>query len=157
MKSTRQEFVDLMLESRKVTWLVASKLLSLGEHVRLVPNIIAPDEKSRWDYVDDGDIEISHRIEIKHWPNIDFKSVDDIPYQEIIIDEAYKIEKVHRLKLYAYIIVNSSMTGGIIISALTKKNWRKVTKFDTREKRQMDCYVIDKKNVLYMDLVNKEK
>ena len=147
-----KEFVRLLNNSNDVVRMVASKLYKDGYNVRILPSLISPDAESRWDYVDDGDMEIIQRIEVKYKPEIDFKSIDDFPYEDIIIDEAYKVDKKYTSTLFTYIIVNKSKTGYLIIPIWTKQHWFKETKFDRREKENREFYLINKKYVRYMEL-----
>lgn len=144
-----KKFKELLEKSKESVWLIASHYTRLGHNVRILPTIVAPTKEQRWDYVDDGDIEIIFRIEIKNWNHIDFSSVDDIPYDDIIVDEAYKIEKEHSSKLFAYHIVNASQTGYLFIPASTKDKWFKGERFDRIENRLAEFYLIPKEYVSY--------
>jgi hypothetical protein len=130
----REEFLTLLENSKVVVWRVAEWLTGKGANVRLIPSTISPNEAVRFEHADMGDIEIVMRCEVKHRPTLDFMSMDDFPYPDIIIDETYKIEKFPKATLYGYVIVNSSMTAAITIPRETRKHWFEAEKFDKRDK-----------------------
>lgn len=149
MVKPRDEFVDLMRTARETAYLLAAALTTKGYNIRILPNSISPNEKDRWNHTDHGDLEIIQRIEVKHWPDIDFKSVEDITYKNIIVDEAYKIEAKHQSSLFAYMILNASVTGYILIPVWTKRQWFKEEKFDKREGRMRLYYFCPKSHLTY--------
>lgn len=134
------EFISALKESRLVAWKVAEWLTTRGHDIRILPATTTLSESQRFEHVDSGDLEIIQRIEIKQWPLIDFKSKEDIKYPNIIIDEAYKIEKYNIINLYAYIVVNSSKTACLVFMSSTYKHWFKKAKFDSKEKEEREFY-----------------
>jgi hypothetical protein len=124
-------------------------LLSKGYNVKILPNRISPNKESRWEYVDDGDLELVLRGEVKHKPDIDFKSADEMPYLNLIVDEVYKIEKKHKSSLFGYFIVNASGTGFIFVPGWTQQYWFKERHFDKREQEERNFYMVGKEHVKY--------
>jgi hypothetical protein len=113
-----------------------------------------PNEEDRWQYVDDGDFEITcdglvYRAESKYWPKIDFHSVRDVRYRNIIVDEAYKIKREHKLPLFGYHIVNSSETGFMFISPVTRSYWFTERKYDKVEGEERDFVFCPKEYIAY--------
>ena len=143
-------FFKALDKSRKVNNVVCDWLKKKGYEVDLLPQetrpIDAPKE-DRWKYTDSGDIEIIERkrIEVKQRPSLDFKSFNDLPYENIIVDEEYKIDKNHDSPIHSYFILNKSMTVAMVIMAETKKHWVKQKKFDTVEGEYRCFYLCPKK------------
>lgn len=155
MVKGQKTFKNLLENSEKIVTAFAEVLQNSGYNVRVLPKTLSPSVEERWEHVDDGDIEIIQRIEVKHWPNINFTSVEDIPYKEIIVDEKYKIDKKHNSSLYMYVIVNALCTHCILIPQHTRKHWKVKNKIDGREGRRASFYMIDKKYVTVQRLPKK--
>jgi hypothetical protein len=115
----RREFISNLEHSYAPVWTVGGYLASKGYTARILPPQVTPDTESRFEYQDQGDIEITQRIEVKQWVNNDFKSLDDVKYQNIIVDEKYKIERYPLATLHGYMILNASKTAAITISAIS--------------------------------------
>jgi hypothetical protein len=130
-------FIGMLNESRMVAWDVAEFLHSHGfSGVRLLPATTTPNDVDRFDHADSGDIEITKRIEVKQWPNLDFQSLDDVPYRDVIIDEAYKARRIPRRQLYGYFIVNASRTACLFFGSRTMDHWFDRATEDGIEKEQ---------------------
>jgi hypothetical protein len=128
------EFISLLNGSRLVVFRAAAWLHKLGfAGVRILPASTTPDEASRFAHTDLGDIEITQRIEVKHWPDIDFHSLAEVPYAEVIVDEVYKLPKHLRKTHYGYLIVNKSETACLFIGSKTMDQWHERELFDKRE------------------------
>jgi hypothetical protein len=141
-----------MANAREVSFVVAAALKQRGHRVRIIPNTVSPNVKERWDHTDNGDLEISQRVEVKHWPNIDFLSREEVPYTNVIVDETYKIEKEHDLPCYAHIIVNASMTGGLLIPIWTRPFWFKEIRPDRREGGPREFYFCPLEHTIWLPL-----
>ena len=123
-----------------------------GYDIRHPPQATRPRDipaSQRWKYTDDGDLEITledgtKRIEVKYWPHIKFRSLTDIPYAEVIVDEAYKIEQQHTYPLLAYIIVDQSKQYGLMILKKSSEHWKQRRKFDRAEGEERDFYMCPK-------------
>lgn len=123
MTKPYDRFIKSLQESRLCAWIVSEYLLKKGFDVRIIPATTTPNEEERFDHVDTGDIEIRLRAEVKHWPNIDFTSIDTVPYDKIIVDETYKIKKYGAATLYGYFILNASKTACLFIPGRTRSSW----------------------------------
>lgn len=140
MVKPTSEFRSLIKNARDVAFAVASELGRRGHRVRIVPSTISPNVEERWQHTDDGDLEITQRIEVKHWPNIDFQSQAEVPYQNVIVDEVYKLEKSMTLPCYAYVIVNASLTAALFIPIWSRPFWFKKKRWDRREGDEREFY-----------------
>lgn len=83
---------------------------------------------------------------------MDFKSLGDVPYKNIIVDEAYKLLKYPRATLYGYVIVNSSCTGALLISRNTRGHWFDCEMIDGREGNRRTYTVCPRDFVDYVEL-----
>jgi len=57
------------------------------------------------------------------------------PYEDVLIDEAYKIDNKNINTLFGYAIANNPLHGFIFVPRSTRKYWYKVKKYDRREKQ----------------------
>lgn len=149
---TREEFVRLLNNSNNVTEQVVAFLKARGYDVEAIPNTLTPDWELRWQYTDNGDILIRQRIEVKHFQKLDFRSIDEIPFEYLIIDETYKVIAPHTLTLFVYILVNASRTGCAVVGNWTRKYWIQRTMYDSRENEERDFTLVEKKHLFYMSL-----
>jgi len=130
-----EKFVEALDSSRQDSFLVADWLIKKNfSGVRILP-ASTRKESERWqDHTDSGDIEVRMRVEVKRWPKIDFLSLADIPYKNIIVDEAYKIAKFPVATLYGYFILNASRSACMFISSRTRSEWVEEEKYDNLDK-----------------------
>jgi hypothetical protein len=137
-------FAEDLLKSQKSVWAVA-RWLQERFHlpVSLRPINIRPKIEDMLDYVDQGDIEVIRRIEVKH-RNVDFTHAGDYPYRTVSVTTAPSFDRANP-KPTAYIIVNRAMTHCIIINvAATRKDWvleRKHWKAKMRDQHLYMCPV----------------
>lgn len=145
-------FTAALKKSRSVATNICGWLCDKGHSVIELEQKDRTCREDRWDYVDDGDLLIRLRIEVKQRPNLDFHGPDDLPYSAIIIDEAYKLDKAHRYGLHSYIIVNASETCCMIIMAESRKHWFKESRFDSKEQEEREFYLIPKSKVRFVNI-----
>ena len=136
---TDPTFVQDLQASQGVVWQAAKYIGSLGYTVTVRGTNVRPSPEEAPSYSDMGDIEIIQRIEVKKRIDIDFRSVDDFPYDSIIVDVAHTWDNAKQ-KPYAYMIYNSSLTGFILVKGSTFKHWIKVQKYDRQKKRKRIFY-----------------
>ena len=142
MTKTHENFKSALLDSREPVVSVAEWLVTQGHDVKILENTVSPTLEERFEHMDDGDIEVRLRVEVKGRGSLDFDSVASFPFPTVIVDEAYKIAKVHPKKLFGYAIVNKTKTGLLWIPASTKKHWVTTTKRDSKEgmdKKFVEC------------------
>ena len=77
----RNIFTQNLNDAKKATIVVNNWMTKLGFDSEILPYTVTPDEESRYEHTDDGDIKISMRVEVKQWKEIDFMTFDDVPYQ----------------------------------------------------------------------------
>lgn len=135
--------------------LVCLWLNSKGYRAQRNRLIHTPDYESRHEYTDDGDITILSkldcepigRVEVKHWPKIQFTSRNTIPYPKVFVDETYQIAREHSLPLFGYAIVNRDATHVAMIGADTVKHWELVKKRDSRYGTELEWYACPRRFV----------
>ena len=152
MVKPQAEFRQNLKKSQEYVAVVNNWLRGYGFNSNILPYTVCKDVSERWEHTDSGDIEIRQRVEVKHRPKMDFKSLDDLPYPSIIIDEAYKIDKHNINTLYAYFIVNSSKTRAMVILPRTKKHWFKKKWTDVAEKIEREFYFCPKEHLILVKL-----
>lgn len=154
MPKPDEEFLALLAKSQQVALLVANALTHKGHHVRILPGEVRPSFEERMDYVDDGDLEVTMRVEVKHRPKLDFSSLESFPHKTVIVDEAYKADKKHPTKIYCYVIVNAACTAALIIGHWTKHRWTKVMIFDGRDNEGKEFYVCPRELAQFWDFAD---
>ena len=151
MSKPTEKFLDLITKARDVSFIVAEALAQRGHRVRVIPNTVRPSFAERWEHTDSGDLEVTLRVEVKH-VRINFHSRESFPYDSLIVDEAYKVEKQHELPLYGYAQVNASLTGCLIIPMWTRDAWYKEHRFDKQENARRLFYFCPKDRTHYLPL-----
>ena len=149
----REVFEQNLKDAGNATIIVNDWMKKLGFDTEVLPYDITPNEESRYEYTDDGDIKMTMRVEVKQWKEIDFVSLEDVPYQDIIVDEKYKIDKRNIRTLYCYIILNVSKTKCLIIYSNTYKKWFFKELYDKKEKNYRTFYLCPKKYVKFQSLI----
>lgn len=150
---THNQYVKNFIESESTVTLAFDYLKSRGYDVEFEPHTITPDSESRFKHFDDGDLKItingeSYRVEVKHI-RIDFTSIEDFPFDSVIIDEVYKINKHHTYPLWAYMIFNKASTGFIFVPVTTKMFWYSQQRLDKYENEVRNFCFIKKDYLKY--------
>jgi hypothetical protein len=154
---TQEDFVRNLEISQEAVELVVDWLAGYGYDVTLLPHTVAPTKEERFQHMDQGDIMIRQRVEIKHRVDIDFQSVKDFPFDTIIVDEKYKIDKRSINTLHAYVIVNKSKTGCLVIPKNTYPNWIVEERFDSKEGAPRVFYLCPKSFAIFKRFPNDER
>lgn len=102
--------------------------------VQVPPLRIRPAEHLMNKYSDDGDLFFKNlRIEVKQ-RRLAFTSLDDFPYNDIIVDVAHAWTKAQQ-KPYAYIIYNKDLSAKFVILGKTSPEWKIEQKRDRFKNR----------------------
>jgi hypothetical protein len=136
---------------------VCQWLVSMGLNVVKLDQSLTPDYRSRWSHTDEGDLKIIHegnegRIEVKHRPDMNFKSKEEFAYPDIIVDEKYKADGDHELPLYSYVIANKTLTHCMIIPENTRKQWKVRNIYDRKSRRYGDFYFCHLDYVMFREI-----
>jgi hypothetical protein len=103
---------------------VAAHLHAKGCSVEIRPIKVAATAGEAEHFLDDGDLIVRRRYEVKHRPDIDFTSALDWPHTDMIVSRVGVVDRAGD-DVAAYVIVNASMTYCAIIPYRTKPWWRK--------------------------------
>lgn len=135
-----RRFISALKKSEEAVIAVTRYLHNQGHTVLVRPVSIRPSFEKRWEYIDDGDLEIiqSKHIEVKH-RDIDFSGTHDFPFDQVFIDSCYKYD-TKKQKPYAYFLVNKKMTGAFIVKCETAPQWTKATTYTANMKREEKIY-----------------
>lgn len=152
---TDDEFKDALAKSHESVALVLTFLLGKGGHVEVKPSTVRPDFESRMEYMDDGDIEIRQRIEVKHKKSLDFTCWKDYPYDTVIVDEQYKVDKLKPLDLWGYVMLNKASTHVVVAFGNTMNLWGLLKVWDKPDK-QYRTYYVCRKNLCYFCKIGKD-
>lgn len=136
---TNDEFVSALTTSNDYVWAAAKWLSGCGYQVLTNPLLIRPEYKDRSRYTDNGDLGVLLRVEVKHRPGMEFRSLDDFPYQDVIVDEVHKWERT-RPKPYVYLILNADATCAIVVLGATQKRWSKMQRYDRKNRNKCEFY-----------------
>lgn len=140
---TDREFKEALAESSAAVHVVASWLHAKKCDVLIRPTLVRPSFEERNDFADEGDIEIRQRIEVKH-RKLTFTSVNDYPYEDVIVDESFKVDRILKGTLWGYAIINQSMTHACLILQHTRPAWTLQTMYDKADRQQRTFYVCPK-------------
>jgi hypothetical protein len=145
-------FEKNFLESQVWVQKCADWLTSLGQDVTVKPSTLRPNFKDRHDFVDDGDIEIRLRVEVKHKKKIDFTCEADYPFSTVFTDEVYKIDRLNRKQLYAYIVINRLGTHCAVVLGTSFSEWEKSSVYDSLERDHIMMYSCPKHLCAFMSM-----
>ena len=148
---TDDQFVGALKKSESCVSAVATWMRKNNCDVMIHPTLIRPDFESRNKFADSGDIEIRQRVEVKQ-RGIDFTSAEDYPYQTVIVDEKFKIERIQGGTLWGYMVVNKSGTHVCCIKPDSKSEWTVESKYDRKDGQQRQFYVCPKRLCLFCKL-----
>lgn len=102
--------------------------------VRVPPLRIRPAEHLMNKFSDDGDLFFKNlRFEVKQ-RRLEFTSIDDFPYDDIIVDVAHAWAKAQQ-KPYAYIIYSRNLSVKFVILGKTSSQWKIQQKRDRFKNR----------------------
>ena len=131
--SNHPKFLQHLRDSESTRWLVAQYLSSRGNTVSIPPMREAPTAKEWEEYADNGDLEISHRIEVKRL-SVDFTNASDWPFgQDFIVCAKHAFDRA-KPKPLAFFVVSKSGTHAAIVRSATASKWNVAQRTDRRYK-----------------------
>ena len=159
---THEQFLEQLDESFTNDNIIAEWFNDNGFKVYVTPKkransySEAEDRKS----ADDGDFYFENKQgwrkgEVKSWPDIDFKSKEDIPYPNVIVNAIRSWEDADP-KPVVHFILNKSKTHAIQINSDTNGNWFKKEVWDKRKGGKRWFYFVPKELVSVVK-IEKEK
>ena len=139
VKFDHSTFTSYLQGSGKAVAKTAEMLLSKGSAVVIPPTQITPSREQRNDYVDEGDLLIQQRVEVKQRKDIAFTCRNDFPFHTIIIDEVHKFDRAWPKPIY-YVIWNKDLTHFAIAMCKHAEKWVKMYRVDSRQDKRCLYY-----------------
>lgn len=148
-----QRYRNHVASSSSMVRKVAAHLLSKGHTVQVPPTHVAKHQHQRKDMVDDGDLFILKRMEVKA-KSVQFTCREDYPYRSLIICNKYSFDHHKGMPPAFYFIVAADGEHVAVIDVTkTKDKWWAEKRKDKRyEDVEEVFYFIDKKNVWFEKL-----
>lgn len=150
MKSYK-EFVEAWEASQPYIEAVFQWLRSLGYDVTKKHQELTPDYGSRWEHTDDGDLEIVRIAEVKSM-RFNFDSLKSYPYDDVIVNESYKIDTREKNQLDSHFICSNDMSCMLVVPPTTRRHWFKDVKYDRAVKEHREYYFVPKGKCLFRPL-----
>ena len=142
-----ERFLRDLERSRQAVNEFAARAAADGIQVWLPPERTRPDEESRREYSDNGDMMVQGRIEHKI-RDLDFTHRGNYPYDTVFIDEVYNADQKVGTPLL-YVIENRARTHAAVVYGFTRPDWTIVTKFDAAQNRECRFYAAHKNKVRF--------
>ena len=143
-------FLNNLAESVRSVHRVAMWLQDKGFDVRMLPIMVRPDAAQRLVYGDKGDLEVRMVVEVKK-RELDFSCAADFPFETVIVDEAYKVDR-NRQRVYAYAILNATETAVCLVPYHSRRRWQMVTRYDSKEGQERTFYEAPKEHCAFFAL-----
>ena len=140
---TDDQFIQDFNASHYYVNKVANWFQSRGIRARLFSHRLRPDVSKRELYRDDGDIEVTLRVGVKHRTNINFTTIEDYPFPTIFVDSVSSMDS-NKSDLYGMTICSQDGKYMIIIPKSTMPQWKKTTVMDKRSNQECTFYEVDK-------------
>jgi len=142
-------FQQMLLDSNKAVWVMAQHYQHEGRQVTVFPQFCAPTVEQAADYVDNGDLYIGTRAEVRHIQH-DFTSYQDFPYEFVIVGNKIYDDNA-RPKPFVYNIVNRKMTHFAKIFGATRPHWIVMEVCDRRNTLR-DVYFCPREHVTFHEI-----
>ena len=144
-------FFKSLDKSEVARHIIAKRLIEKGYEVEVPELKVTPGWKERLAYSDNGDLFLlqdgkRERIEVKHWPKINFTSKEDIRYDNIIVNAVNSWDNAD-IKPSVHYILNANYTHVIIIDSRTREHWYRARTYDSRKKQDRSFYFCPKKYI----------
>ena len=131
MTQNHTKFLKHLKESKPAVWAIAQWLSERGYPVKVNPSPIADEHKNWKSYVDNGDIEITQRVEIKEISQT-FTSAKDWPIKDkFIVCAKHSFDRATP-KPFAYIILSKDRNHAAIVMGSTYEYWYIEKRQDSR-------------------------
>lgn len=114
------------------------------------PEVTRDDSSERGQFGDSGDMLMLVRVEHKV-RGFDFTDATDFPYSGVIVDEAYKIDRMGT-RPFVYVIENKSGTRAIVVSSRSRGRWSLIRRNDPQQRRECEFYEAPLSAVRFCDV-----
>lgn len=149
MEENHKRFLKHLNESQRGVWLAAQWLNSKGYNVKINTSAKADKHENWKSYVDNGDLEISMRIEVKNL-GCHFTNREDWPFGSDFIVCAKHAWDNATPKPFVFIYLNGKQTHIACLKPQHTNNWSVGTRKDSRyEAVEQEFYFADLKDVFF--------
>ncbi len=155
--SNLKKFQSHLQESRGPVWRVAESLFEQGFSPTVNYSQTLP-EGAPWKlYVDNGDITIDLKIEVKHRKKISWTCLEDFPYESLFVCAKASYQRAFP-KPYAYIYLDDDMSHCAIVYNGTHPEWDEIQVPDERygENYIQTAYTIKKEYAVFKPIDDPE-
>lgn len=150
--SDHDRFISHLSVSYDAVWAAARWLSNLGYSVNISPSVVKDVGDDFIRGIDNGDLYISQRVEVKH-RSLDFTGAHDWPFGDKIIVCAKHSFDLACPKPYLYLMLNRDKTHIAIIKSETSNFWTVEKVKDKRyENVKQECYFCHLKYVKFRKL-----
>lgn len=132
---THAQFCKDLGTSRGAVLAVAAFLQVKGRDVTLPAHRVTPTWEDRYAFQDQGDLMVAKPHQVKE-TSYEFTSKNDFPFDQIIVDEEYKIKRQLDNPPAGYWIVNKAKTAALFIPWEAKPRWTTFTSYDKKQGRE---------------------
>jgi hypothetical protein len=132
-------FVADLLNSLGAVLRAAQWLEGFGFQVTIPALRIRPDAARRFDYGDEGDLQVDgERVEVKRRA-FEFSSHEDFPYRSVFVDVAHAWDKADPKPL-RYLIFDRDMSHVLLVPGYSRPLWQRSARFDRHCGRERVFY-----------------
>lgn len=132
-------FTDQLASSYQTVYSVAHWLTGKGYSVTMPKRAVAASAKDASTYVDEGDLFLHLRLEVKR-RKLDFTCKEDFPFPDIMVCSRNSYDRADP-KPFTYYMVNKAGSHAAIVRSSTSKNWTiQTTKDGRRVNYQQEIY-----------------
>lgn len=128
---THEKFLENLRASEDSRWLVARYLSGKGNIVRVPPLVCAPTHADWKEYADEGDLEISLRVEVKRISR-NFSGPGDWPFGTDFIVCAFHAWERAAPKPAMFWILSQDGTTAAVVRGSSRDKWRVEKRGDSR-------------------------
>lgn len=144
-------FLTRLEASKAAVGKVAGYLESVGAVVEVQETLVRPSYEERHQFIDNGDLRLTVRPEVKN-VSLSFTCCDDYPYDNIIIDEALKVDRIPKAQRYGWFIVSKELTHCAFVSWFSFRSWKTKLIFDSKVGRKINFYICPKAEATFFAL-----
>lgn len=146
-ESDHAKFIKHLEESEEAVWSVAQWLQGKGYLVSVAPMSKSKNGKEMKDHVDNGDLFINQRVEVKRL-GVNFTNADDWPFGDKFIVCGKNAFDRAIPKPYAYIILSNDKKRAAIVMADSSSNWTVEKRKDSRYESVIQDFYFCPKNLV---------
>ena len=148
MDENHAKFLDHLEASKSPVWLVARWLCDHGFAVSLSPTSKASAHDEWREHVDDGDLGITVRVEVKHL-SCGFTSEADWPFPDFIVCAKHAWDNA-KPKPYRICYLNKDKSHLAVLDTATRDDWTVDRRTDKRYNNvAQDFYICDPSMVTF--------